>query len=298
MHLFKNIGNMGVLSMKIHAIVIDVDGTLYNSQKKITKKTREILLQAQKKGILLIIASGRPTASLKDIVERLQMDQHHGILICYNGSKVIDSQTGQVLYEKAISIDEARAVLEHMKKFDQIRPMIDHGDHLYVNNVYHNIIQMNGKDFNVMEYEARSGHFKLCEVDDLVDFIDFPVNKILTTANPEYLQRHYQEIIKPFENTLNCMFTSDFYLEFTAKGIDKAHALDTVLKPLGYKPEDLLAFGDGENDIAMLQYAGTSVAMANSAPKVKSIANYTTSSCDEDGIERFLRHKFSHLIEE
>ncbi|MGN0409077.1 MAG: Cof-type HAD-IIB family hydrolase [Candidatus Fimousia sp.] len=297
MHLFKNIGNMGVLSMKIRVIVMDVDGTLYNSQKKITKKTREALLQAQKQGIRLIVASGRPTAALKDIVDQLQMDHYHGILVCYNGSKVIDSQTGEVLYEKTISIDEGRAVLEHIKKFDQVQPMIDHGDHLYVNDVYHNIIQINGNDFNVIEYEARSGHFKLCEVDDLVDFINFPINKILTTANPEYLQTHYQEMIKPFQNTLNCMFTSDFYVEFTAKDIDKAKALDTVLKPLGYKPEELLAFGDGENDISMLQYAGTSVAMANSSPKVKAIANYETASCDEDGIELFLRQKFSWLID-
>ena len=56
------------------------------------------------------------------------------------------------------------------------------------------------------------------------------------------------------------MFTADFYYEFTAQGIDKAKALDTVLAPLGYQPEDMIAFGDGQNDASMLTYSGTAVA--------------------------------------
>ena len=122
---------------------------------------------------------------------------------------------------------------------------------MYVTNVYDNYIQFNGKPFNVMEYESRGGKFKLCEVDDLAEFVDFPLNKILTTSDPEYLQAHYQEMEAPVKDTLSCMFTGPFYFEFTAQGIDKAKALDTVLKPMGYKQEEMMAFGDGHNDASM-----------------------------------------------
>ena len=180
--------------------------------------------------------------------------------------------------------EEAKSVLAHLKKFDRVRPMIDKGEYMYVNNVYDNIIQFNGGPFNVIEYESRGGKFKLCEVDDFVKFVDFPVNKILITSDPEYLQEHYKEMQEPFDNKLSCMFTGDFYFEFTAKGIDKAKALDTVLIPRGYTQEEMIAFGDGHNDASMVKYAGTGVAMENAVQDLKDIADEVTLSNDEDGI--------------
>ena len=89
------------------------------------------------------------------------------------------------------------------------------------------------------------------------------------------------------------MFTADFYYEFTAQGIDKAKALDTVLAPLGYQPEDMIAFGDGQNDASMLTYSGTAVAMANAVQELKDIADIITLSNDEDGIAETLRDYFT-----
>ena len=158
------------------------------------------------------------------------------------------------------------------------------GEYMYVTNVYDNYINFNGKPFNVFEYESRSGKYKLCEVDDLAKFTDFEINKILTTSDPEYLQANYQEMMAPFKDTLSCMFTGPFYFEFTAQGIDKAKALDAVLKPMGYKQEEMIAFGDGQNDASMVKYAGLGVAMANAVDELKEISQYITGSNDEDGI--------------
>lgn len=277
----------------IKIIAMDMDGTLLNSQKKISPRTREALLSAEAKGMTLILASGRPTTGLTEFAKELEMDSHHGLLVCYNGSKVVDCQTGEELFNQAMTVEEGKAVLEHMKRFRQVRPMIDHGEYMYVNNVYNQMIRVDGKEFNVIEYEARGGHYKLCEKDDLAAFVDFPLNKILTTADPEYLQAHYQEMMEPFKDTLSCMFTGKFYFEFTAKGIDKAKALDAVLAPMGYKREEMIAFGDGHNDASMLAYAGRSVAMANGVKELKDQADEVTASLDEDGIalvvERILK---------
>ena len=267
----------------IKVIIMDVDGTLTNSKKVITEKTKDALIKAQKTGAILILASGRPTSGLIDLAKELKMDENHGLLVSFNGSKVIDCQTNEVLFNETMSIEQGRAVLEHMKKFD-VKPMIDKGDYLYVNDVFNNQINYKGALFNVIQYESRGGKFKLCEKDDLAAFVDYPLNKILTAGEPEYLQTYYKEMMEPFKNTLSCMFTGDFYFEFTAKGIDKAKALDNILIPMGYKKEEMIAFGDGHNDSSMVKYAGIGVAMANAVNDLKAIADEVTLSNEEDGI--------------
>lgn len=280
--------------MSIKVIIMDVDGTLTNGKKVITPKTKEALLKAEKVGAILILASGRPTSGLLDIAKELEMDKHHGLLVAYNGSKVLDCETMELLFNQTMSVEEGKAVLEHMKKFDRVRPMIDKGEYMYVTDVYDNMITWKGKPFDVIQYESRGGKFKLCEVDDLAAFADFPLNKILTTSDPEYLQAHYQEMMEPFKDSLSCMFTGDFYFEFTAQGIDKAKALDTVLIPMGYTREEMIAFGDGHNDASMVKYAGIGVAMANAVQDLKDIADEVTLSNEEDGIAASL---YKHMPE-
>lgn len=280
--------------MGIKAIVMDVDGTLTNDKKEITPKTREVLLKAQKQGILLILASGRPTTGLVEMGKVLEMDKNNGLFISYNGSKVINFQTGEELFNEPLKLEDAKAVLEHMKKFE-IKPMIDKGDYMYVNDVYNCMIRFRGEPFNVIKYESRGGNYKLCEIDDLAAFVDYPLNKILTAGEPEYLQEHYIEMMEPFKDKLNCMFTGPFYFEFTAKDIDKAKALDTVLKPLDITADEVIAFGDGHNDISIIKYAGTGVAMENAVADLKEAADEITLSNEQDGIAESLLKHISNL---
>ena len=228
--------------MAIKVIIMDVDGTLTNSKKQITPKTKEMLIEAQNKGIKLVLASGRPVSGLIGLAKELEMEKHHGLLVSFNGSKVVDCQTKEVLFDQTMRIEDAREVLEHMKNF-KVYPMIDKGNYLFVNDVYKGMITYQNEKIDIIQYEARGGNFKLCEI-DLSSFVDFPLNKILTAGDPEYLNKHYQDMMEPFKERLNCMFTAPFYFEFTAKGIDKAKALDSVLKPMGFQQEEMpLAMG-------------------------------------------------------
>ena len=273
---------------KIKAIVMDVDGTLTNSKKEIPKKTKDILLKAQARGIKLILASGRPTTGLLGLAKELEMDRNNGLLVSFNGSKVVDCETLKELFNEPMSIEEGKAVLEHMKKFD-VRPMVDKGNYMLVNNVFDNKLHLkNGQEINIIEYEARGGNYKLCEIADLAEYIDYPLNKILTAGEPDYLQEHYKEMMEPFKDKLSCMFTADVYFEFTAKGIDKAKALDTVLKPMGINEDEIISFGDGQNDLSIIKYAGIGIAMGNAVDELKEHANEVTLSNEEDGIAHSL----------
>lgn len=273
--------------MKIEAIILDIDGTLLNSQKVISPKTKEILIRAQRQGVRLILASGRPTSGMKKFIKELEMDQHHGLLVSYNGAKVIDCQTGEELYDRSISVADGQAVLEHLKQFE-VKPMIDKDEYMYVNDVYDCDLTIKGEKVNIIQYESRGGNYQLCEKADLAEFLDYEVSKILTAGEPDYLAAHYKQMMAPFTDRLNCMFTADCYFEFTAKDIDKATALDTILKPLGIQQEKMIAFGDGHNDISMVRYAGIGVAMGNAVLDLKEEADQVTDSNDQDGIATVL----------
>ena len=269
--------------MSIRVIVMDVDGTMSNHKKEITPKTKAALKKAQESGVKIILASGRPDSGLSDFAIELEMGRHHGLLVSFNGSRVTDCQTGEVLFNETMTVEQGKAVLEHMKGFN-VRPMIDKGKFMYVNDVYNCMIKNGEQEINIIQYESRGGKYKLCEMDDLAAFVDYPLNKILTAGDSIYLKEHYREMMEPFKDTLNCMFTAPFYFEFTAQGIDKAKALEAVLNPMGYMQDEIIAFGDGQNDKTMIQYAGIGVAMDNAVEELKEVADEITLSNEDDGI--------------
>lgn len=269
--------------MIIKAIVLDIDGTLLNTGKIISEKTKQALIAAQEKGIKVILASGRPTTGMLELAEQLEMTKYEGFLVSYNGARVTDCLTKEVLFNQAMSIETGQAILEHLKKFDVI-PMIDKEDYLYVNDVYSGMLELPDGAFNIIEYEARGGNFKLSEIDDLAAFTTFPINKILIAAQPEYLQKIAPALHAPFDEIVTAAFSAPFYFEFTDKGIDKAKALNTVFPEMGIHSENIIAFGDGHNDRSIIEYAGIGVAMGNAVDALKEIADDVTLSCDEDGI--------------
>ncbi len=276
--------------MAIKAILLDIDGTLTNSKKEITPETLTALKNAQDRGIRLVLASGRPAKGLSNYGDLLNMWMHHGLFVCYNGARVIDCESKEVLVDVTIKPELVTAVLEHMKKFDVI-PIVTYGEYMVVEDVYHCMVKNGDQEFNVVQYESRMNNYRLMECEDLAKFTNFPVNKILTAGDSDYLQAHWQEMREPFKDTLSCMFTSNFYYEYTSLGIDKGAALREAMAKLGIKPEECIAFGDAENDIPMLEYAGIGVAMGNAQDGVKAIADEITLSNEEDGIAHSLyRH--------
>ena len=271
--------------MAIKAIAMDIDGTLTNDEKVITPRTREKLLEVQDRGVKLILASGRPAQGLKRLAHELELDSHDGLLVCFNGACVIDAQTDDVLFDQPMPADELRRLLKHLKGFDVI-PWITKDDRLYLEDSYRCMLTLpDGSQKNIVKYERDACDLRIHEVADLASVVDEgPVDKLLTAGNPDYMQAHFEEMYAPFKETLAGMFTADWYFEYTAPGIDKAHALEGALPKLGIDASEVAAFGDGQNDKSMLAWAGTGVAMANAVDETKAVAQMVTASNNEDGI--------------
>ncbi len=273
--------------MGIKAILLDIDGTLTNDKKIITDDTKKALLKAQESGIKLVIASGRPSKGIYQYGDQLDMRNNHGLFVCFNGAKVIDCQNNECYVDVTIDVDTSKEVLRHMKNFNVV-PVLYNDKYMLVEDVYNCNIKDGSREFNVIEYEARMNGFKLMEVESLEEYVSLPQNKILTTADSEYLKKVYKDMSKPFTDRLSMMFTANFYYEFTAKGIDKGNALKVALEKLNIKPSECIAFGDAENDIPMLKLAGIGVAMKNGQDCVKEIADEITDDNNHDGIAKSL----------
>ena len=288
----------------IKLILLDIDGTLTNKDKVITPRTHDALMRAQEAGIRLVLASGRPTRGLDKFADMLDMRSHHGLYVRYNGAQVVDCESREVWFNQAMSVEDARAVLTQMRKFPRIRAMIDHGDYMYVENVFDCMIKWGGgayvgndaPDYNVYDYEAHNNGFQLAEYFDMADRIDWEPNKILTTGDPDYLKEHAEEFAAPFAGRLSAMFTGPFYFEFTPLGIDKARAMKEAFESRGYSPDEMIAFGDGQNDASMCKYAGTGVAMANAVDELKAVCDEVTLSNEEDGIAASLERHLPELF--
>ncbi len=269
--------------MPIKAIALDIDGTLTNDQKVVTPRTREALMRAQRAGVRVILASGRPIQGLRALAHELELDQHHGMLVAFNGAHVVDAETDEVLFDQPMAVEDMHALIEHLRGFDVI-PWVTDGPYLYVEDAFRCEILHKGAPINIVKYERDACDLMIREVRDLREVCNRPQDKILTAGDDTYLQEHWEEMYAPFRGRLSGMFTADFYFEYMALGVDKSRALAGALPKLGIDASEVVAFGDGQNDAAMIRWAGIGVAMANAIDETKAAADRVTASNNEDGI--------------
>lgn len=270
--------------MTYKLIALDLDGTLVNSERKITPKTRDALIEAQKQGAIVVLASGRPTSGLKYEKETLHLEDYHGILLSYNGGSVIDVTSGEVLYEKSMPNALAKELLVHLENFT-VTPIIDDGSTIYTNTP---------EGFQI-PYESKNNNLGIKVVERIADAIEFNPIKILIAAPNEILVPQMEPIAEPFKEQLSFMLSAPFYYEATMKGIDKAQSLRLICEKLGIQPSEVMAFGDAENDVSMISFAGLGVAMDNARPVLKEVADEVTLSNNEDGIAHTLAKYFTGI---
>ena len=275
--------------MTIRALVLDLDGTLLNSKSEINPKTKETLLKLQQEGLHVILASGRPTPSVLNIAQELELDKYNGHIITFNGAHVMNFATKETLFEQPLSVASSIEILAHLDTFN-VAPMICIDDMMYVEDVYAGIIDFKGGKYNVIEHEARSGKYKICEVDSLKTFVHKPLYKVLVTGEVADLDRHLESIKHPFKDKYTINKSADFFIELTDFNVDKARALQHVLDVFDLKQEHVMAIGDGMNDVTLLEFAAIGVVMGNAPKAVQKYGNYITDTNDNDGIVKAVHH--------
>lgn len=260
--------------MKYKLLVLDVDGTLLNSQGVISKRTIMTLRKVQQTGIHIVLASGRPTYGILPIARQLDFPTYGGYIISYNGSQIIEARNGQILYEKRIN-PEMLPYIE--KKADQ------YGFDLFTYRE-DTIITTNAENDHIRN-EAIINGMKVVEEKDFSIVIDFePAKCMLVSDDPVSIDELEQRWEKRLGGVCDVLRSEDFFLEVVPASVNKANTLGILLDILKVPQEEVIAIGDGVCDVGMIQQAALGIAMGNAVDSVKRCADVTTLSNDEDGV--------------
>ncbi len=254
-------------------LALDIDGTVTNSNKEITPAVKAEINRLQEAGIPVALVSGRPAPGIKHVAEELEFSKYNCYIFAFNGGKIIDAKTNKVIYNQTIPLSLAHEVCRVANDYD-ISVVTYRGDEIistHPENQYTRI-------------EAYVTKMPVRGVEDMEKELDFEPDKFLFVGEPMYLESILPEMQKRFEDKLNIFRSEPFFMEIVPLGIDKAKSLDRLLDSLGLDSSQLVACGDGFNDVSMVNYAGMGVAMGNACAETKAVANYIAPSCDEDGV--------------
>ena len=258
-------------------IAVDVDGTLVNSDKVMTPRTRKALMRAIEEGHHVMIVSGRQTAGLLSLADELDFSRLGGLLSAFNGGMIYDFKNKKTLANHTLDLDLAREILDYSKDLD-LELMVPSGDYIYTDKA--------GQSY--VEKEARILEVGIKVVPHIRDNLTFAPNKFLFAQDPDKIDGEIAGLIDNFGDETVQVKSSRFYHEIMPLGLSKGNSLKEAADLLGVAMEDVIAFGDEMNDMSMLEVAGTSVAMGNAVDPVKEVADHITLSNDEDGIAHFL----------
>lgn len=259
--------------MAYELLVLDIDGTLTNSKKEITHKTRRALARAQERGVKVVLASGRPTYGIMPVAKELELAKYGGYILSFNGGQIINAGTGEIIYQKTLP-EHMPSVVYNLAKEFKTNIMS------YENET---IITPKAAD-KYVEIESRINKMPVKEVADFASYITFPVVKCLMVEDGEYLAKVEEWVRERLGGELSVLRSEPFFLEIMPKNIDKAYSLGKLLAHLGLEKDEMIACGDGFNDRSMIEFAGLGVAMKNAQETVKAVADHITLSNDEDGV--------------
>lgn len=263
--------------MDVQIIALDIDGTLTDDQKNISNLTLEALIEAEKKGIRLVLASARPASGLFSIRDQLKMEQFGGILMSYNGGRITDC-AGNTFYEISMDLTMTRRILRFLEELP-VTVIVDDGKMFYVTD----------KNGYKVEYECRNNQMQCTEVGNLADWLTFSPIKILLAVDPMKIYEVQEQIRNFLPEDLTVVRTAAFYLEIFSRRINKGQGLCDICRILKIDVRNSIAFGDSENDIPMLKAACIGIAMKNAEIDVKKASDMSTLSNNEDGIPYALR---------
>lgn len=274
---------------QIKMIGLDLDGTLLNTKKELTENTRRVLREAIDAGILVLMATGRPYTG---IPEELRNFPGIHYALTSNGARVLDTDHNKLLIEQLLPMESAKKALRIFEKYDTLSEIYFDGqgyaDAAKLDNVgkYHH-------DPNMWNY-VRSTRIAVPDIWDVIAKENRNMDKVQALfANLNERASAWKELSELRE--LELVGSLNYNIEINAAGVNKGTALVALGEMLGIPRESIMACGDGDNDVHLLQEVGFGVAMANAQPQVKEAADHITASNDEDGvaraIEKFALHR-------
>lgn len=270
--------NMHSEKTTIRLAAVDMDGTLLHDDKSISDYTLDVLRRIVKKGVILVPASGRPIGGMKEAV----LNNVDGIqyAICSNGAMLMDVPEEKSICETGIPTEKAVEAIAYLEQFPvAVYAHTDKGT-----------FRAEGWEKTGLSEKYPYIRFSEGNVKDLGAFLRTSGVKVMKMGAHVLKDGLAQELLEKGSPIPGIVFlrTGDGIIELNSVDASKGNALCTLCKKLGISMENVLAIGDNENDISMLQAAGISVAMENAEDDVKQAAKFVAGHNEEDGAAHFL----------
>ncbi len=257
---------------QVKLLALDLDGTLLNSKKLISKANKQALAEARQRGVKVVLTTGRPLAAIRDFLEELDLIREDDYAITFNGG-LIQRNTGQVLSKTVFGYEDVKKVYGLTQTLGISLDLIDDGDvyalHSPVSSLYPTC-------------NAMLNHIPT----DFSDISpDMTFNKGISSCDALLLDKSLPSIPKEYHDYFEIFKSRDIILEWSPKGVHKANGLAKLIQLIGLSQEEVMACGDEANDLSMIEWAGHGIAMANATDAIKTVANRVSPfSNDQDGV--------------
>ena len=265
----------------VRLLALDLDDTLLRSDLSISYRAKRAIKKTEARGVTVVLASGRVPAAMRHFARTLGMHRRKGYLICKNGAVIQESASGAIVNESRIDTKTALAAFD-LADAEGFPVQIYEDDVLYVS-----------RPNEYTSYDQKLTGLRQAVVDNFRAMVGGGCHKLLIPGDPMILP-HLESLLRSYLGDKLTIFTSKpYFLELLPANTDKGSALATVAQLLGVRQEETLAIGDSMNDEAMIRWAGTGVAMANSDERIKNIADMVTEKTnDDDGVAEVIEHYF------
>ncbi|MGM8361362.1 Cof-type HAD-IIB family hydrolase [Flavobacterium sp. ARAG 55.4] len=260
--------------MKYKMLVLDMDDTLLNDDHEISVENRTMLEKAKEKGVKIILASGRPTAAMIEYAKDLGLMDSY--MISFNGGVITDLTRNEVIFEQNLTVEQIHALYNYSQyKKTHIITYLDG-----------NVISETNSEYIDIEIDITGLKHEV--VPDFKQRVQAPAIKCILLEEPQYLKEVEKDLKAAMPHLSVCM-SKPFFLEVAQTGIDKGASVQYLAEKLNISPSEIIAVGNAENDVTMIEYAGLGVWVDNVEQELRHKGDLIVASNNDHGVAEVVR---------
>ena len=248
--------------MNYKLIALDMDGTLLRKDKTVSERTKKAIEDARKKGVTVVLATGRPIDGVTKYLEELDMYGENDYVLSYNGGLVLKTKNREAICKIGLTGEDLHYLYEISKEL---------GVNIHAFSETKGLITP--KNSKYTEVEANINNIKIMMIDE-----------------EEVLQKAIDNLPKEVYDKYTVVRSAPYFLEFLNKEVNKGVGVEMLAKHMGITLDQVITMGDAGNDLHMIECAGMGVAMGNAFEEIKEVANYITDTNENDGVAKAIEH--------
>lgn len=260
-------------------IAIDIDGTLLNDRREITAEVREAIIAAKKRGVKIVLCSGRAVGGVTLFLQELKLDGDDDYIIALNGARILKAATQEVIDKRTLGLCDLKDLYALGRELNTYTIFFDDTSIYSLHKYIHK--------YTVQAAFLSQVQLYYCGIEEVTD--DCDISQIIFVDHPERLKPVFASLPENIKNKYSIVRSTPYYIEFLHPEATKGNAVKILAEKLGIRREEVMCIGDGGNDLSMIQYAGCGVAMGNATDELKRHADYITLSNNEAGVAHAIR---------